>query len=153
MGETEKYARTLQRREGWLCLDFANTAEWHASNQPTEHLQTYADLVVWAQTKGILTAQEAETLLQEAQLRPDAAAAVLCRAIELREVIFRIVSAVVAGNSPPPADLAALNEALAEGNVHFQVVAGQEGFVWDWHTSADGCSPCSGLWCDRRRIC
>ena len=32
---------------GELCLDFANTAEWHASEHPEENLKDYADLVAW----------------------------------------------------------------------------------------------------------
>jgi predicted RNA-binding Zn ribbon-like protein len=137
MGETEKYARTLQRREGWLCLDFANTAEWHASDQPAEELKSYADLVAWAQAKGILTEEEAARLLGKAALRPAEAAGVLRRAIDLRETIFRIFSAVAEGRPPESTDLAALNAALSEDTVHFQIVPGQVGYVWDWHGAED----------------
>ncbi|MFN3983711.1 MAG: ABATE domain-containing protein, partial [Caldilinea sp.] len=94
MGETETYGRTLRLREGWLCLDFANTASWHASDHPTEHLRTYSDLAVWAQEKGLLTSEEQEHLLRKATLEPNAAEAALRQAVELRECIYRIFSAI-----------------------------------------------------------
>jgi predicted RNA-binding Zn ribbon-like protein len=132
MGETEKYAKTIERREGWLCLDFANTAEWHTSEQPTEELRSYADLVAWAQAKGVLTEDEAAQLQRKAGSCPTEAADVLQRAITLREAIFRIFSTVTEGGTPSPADLAILNGALTEGMCHFQIVVGLEGYAWDW---------------------
>jgi predicted RNA-binding Zn ribbon-like protein len=132
MTENDKYARTLDLKEGWLCLDFANTAGWHASEQPTEYLQTYADLVSWAQTKGVLTPKEGETLLHQAAQRPAEAARLLRGAIDLRETLYRIFTAVIGEESPAPADLLTLNTALCKEASHLQIVAKQAGFVWDW---------------------
>lgn len=132
MGEAATYTRTLHLREGWLCLDFANTASWHASNHPTEHLCTYSDLVVWAQEKGLLTDEEQEHLLHKATLEPQAAEATLRQAIELRECIYRIFSATANRRPVKQPDLDFLNTALAETTTHFRVVAAGEGFMWDW---------------------
>jgi hypothetical protein len=35
----EHQADALKLQAGRLCLDFANTADWHASNQPEEGQQ------------------------------------------------------------------------------------------------------------------
>lgn len=132
MGETETYGRTLRLREGWLCLDFANTASWHASDHPTEHLRTYSDLAVWAQEKGLLTSEEQEHLLRKATLEPNAAEATLRQAVELRECIYRIFSAIANRRTVEQSDLDFLNEALAAATTHFRVVVADKGFVWGW---------------------
>jgi predicted RNA-binding Zn ribbon-like protein len=132
VAETEKYVRTIDRFDGWLCLDFANTVEEHASDHPIDELQSYADLVAWAEVKGILTGEEAALLLREAAARPAEAAAVLQRAIALREEIWRIFAAIARGRAPDPTDLTALNVTLAEEVGNFQIVASEGGFYWDW---------------------
>ncbi len=77
---TEKHLRSEDRynlETGRLCLDYANTVEWHASDHPGEHLNHYSDLVDWAAQVGILSAAEAQSLLEEAARRPAEAAAAL----------------------------------------------------------------------------
>jgi predicted RNA-binding Zn ribbon-like protein len=137
MLETDKYARPLRLEEGWLCLDFANTLEWRASDQPTERLNDYPNLVSWAQDKGILSDAEVQQLVRNAKVHPAGASAVLNQAITLRETVYRIFSAVVAGRSLETADLAALNAALSQAMVHLRIVQTAAGFVWDWDGGED----------------
>lgn len=114
------------------CLNFANTAEWHASDQPTEHLHSYGDLVRWAQQAGLLTHDRAEHLVEEGVGRSEEAGQVLDRAITLREAIYRIFSAVAADRSPEPEDLDCLNAALAESLGWLRVGQTNDGFTWNW---------------------
>jgi predicted RNA-binding Zn ribbon-like protein len=137
MLETDKYARPLHLQEGWLCLDFANTLEWRATDQPTERLNDYPNLVSWAQGKGVISEGEVEHLVRSAEVHPAQASAVLNQAITLRETIYRIFSAVVAGRSPETADLAALNAALSQGMAHLRIIQTAAGFVWDWDGGED----------------
>lgn len=132
MAEIERYTSALHLQEGWLCLDFANTAEWHASDHPEEHLNRYSDLIDWAQQVGILTDREAQRLSQEAARRPADAAAVFERAIALREAIYRIFSTVAGGGSAETTDLATLNAALSGALVWSQIVPTAHGFAWGW---------------------
>jgi predicted RNA-binding Zn ribbon-like protein len=76
-----------------LCLDFANTSDWHASENPIEMLTSYASLVSFSLQTGVLTDMEARNLLRLAAEQPDQAQASLGDAITLREAIFRIFSA------------------------------------------------------------
>jgi predicted RNA-binding Zn ribbon-like protein len=117
---------------GRLCLNFTNTAEWHASDQPTEHLHSYGDLVRWAQQAEILTGDRAEYLVEESNRRSEEATQVLDQAIILRESIYRIFSAVAADRSPKPDDLDSLNIALSESLRWLQVSQTTEGFTWTW---------------------
>ena len=50
MAAPGKPEENLKLKSGWLCLDFANTAEWHLSEHPTEHLTSYAELIAWARS-------------------------------------------------------------------------------------------------------
>ncbi|GHO63698.1 hypothetical protein KSC_025900 [Ktedonobacter sp. SOSP1-52] len=95
-----KHAGTLELRGERLCLDFANTVGWHASDHPQEWLLSYADLLAWSQHVGIVTNLQHEQHLQEASSRPTFAEEVLTRAIALREVLYRIFSCVAQGCPP-----------------------------------------------------
>ena len=55
---------------GNLVLDFANTAEFHASKSPDEMLESYADLLAWSQAAGVLSGDEAADLRDWAEENP-----------------------------------------------------------------------------------
>jgi predicted RNA-binding Zn ribbon-like protein len=118
--------------EGKLPLDFANTIESHASAQPIEKLESYFDLLVWSQAAGLLTHNKAQDLRADALNHPVEVSAVLAKAIELRETIYRIFSAVANDREPDTLDLARLNDALVEALVQAQIVSTSEGFEWSW---------------------
>jgi len=128
----ENQANTLNLKAGRLCLDFANTEDWHASDHPEERLRSYADLVAWAEKEGILSEAEAQQLLGEAALRPADAAAVLEQAITLREAIYRIFSAAAGGHPANAADLNIFNQELATALGCLQIMMISEGFAWNW---------------------
>jgi predicted RNA-binding Zn ribbon-like protein len=117
---------------GRLSLDFANTADWHASDQPVEFLTSYRELVAWSRHVGILTGHQTQHLATEGERRPVDAMAVLERAIALREAIYRIFSAVSHGHGPRPADVAALNAELSTALAQSRIALAAEGFVWEW---------------------
>jgi predicted RNA-binding Zn ribbon-like protein len=117
---------------GALCLDFANTAAWHASARPKESLTRYKDLVAWCRRAGAVDAVREGRLLREARRRPAAATAALRRAIGLREVIYRVVVSVMRGRRPDADDLDAFNRALASALRHSRVAPGRRGLVWCW---------------------
>ena len=114
-----------------LCLDFANTAQWHASENPQEKLHTYQDLVEWSYKAGIISKINAQKMISTAAKNPNAAEDVYGRAIELREAIYRIFSVVSADAHPKQGDLAILNKNLSRTMAHSRIVSGKDGFVWD----------------------
>lgn len=117
---------------GLLPLDFANTAEWHASPKPSERLNAYPDLMTWSVEAGLMTEAEARSVLEDAEDRSEEAAAVLDRAINLREAIYRVLSAVAAGKKPVQEDLDDLNAALAEALSRARIEPAPKGFSWAW---------------------
>jgi predicted RNA-binding Zn ribbon-like protein len=126
---------------GRLCLDFANTAVWRLSPQPEETLVDYAALLAWSRRAGALDGADVDPLRAAAVDRPDQAAALLERAIELREAINLVFVAATLGRSPRAPDLAVLNAALAESMAHAAVHPGPDGFAWDWSAGPETGSP------------
>ena len=117
---------------GQLCLDFANTLNGHGRVAPHEYLIGYPDLVVWSRRAGLLTDVEAERLLRLAGKDPRKATLVYHRAIELRETIFRVFSALALRRSPRAGDIGALNEARLEALQRSTISARDGGYVVDW---------------------
>lgn len=127
-----RHARELDLEAAELPLAFANTADWHASEQPVESLNTYADLIAWGQQTAVLSESQAEQLASLAEDRPGAAATVLEQAVTLREAIYRIFSATSEGRVPAAADLAVLTQALRQSLAHVEIVQVGESYVWSW---------------------
>ncbi|HXM56892.1 MAG TPA: ABATE domain-containing protein [Candidatus Dormibacteraeota bacterium] len=117
---------------GALCLDFANTVSWHLGPEPYEHLRTYGDLVAWARQAGVATADEAATLLARASGRPAEAEAARLRAIELREALFGVCLAALAGTAADSADLLTLNRMLRAAMTEAALVPAPPGLAWAW---------------------
>lgn len=126
-------AGTLALVGGALCLDFANTVDWHASAEhQQDYLVAYPDLVAWSQHAGILTEDEAQALLAEAARRPERAAAALARAIALREALYRVFVAVTRGEPAADDGLALLNAAVADALARLRLRPEGDGFGWAW---------------------
>lgn len=129
---------------GRLCLDFANTVGGRKSNSAhrrsadvaalalREKLKDYSDLVAWGRHTGIITEAEAQRLIRESKRRGMEAAAVLERAIVLREAIYRICRAILNGRQPEVAHLEALNGELLEAQSHERLTRAADGFTWEW---------------------
>lgn len=117
---------------GNLSLDFANTADWHESEQPVELLTSYDDLLVWGEEAGLLDHDDAVRLERAAEYQPEVAVTVYGRAIALREATFRIFRLIARQESVSASDLTLLNAELAHALQHRRVVAQPDGFGWDW---------------------
>ena len=117
---------------GALCLDFANTVDAGRTASPRDRLHDCADLVSWARHAGIVSAEREASLRASARADPATADSAFNRAIELREAIHRIFSALADGGDPSRADLAALQrwyvDALAAACLRRRGAA----FAWSW---------------------
>jgi len=124
-------------KTGWLCLDFANTMEWHASQSPVETLNSYADLVEWSANRGIVSGDAREALLRQNKEKPTEARVVLEKAREVRENIYQMFSDAAHGSPIKISDLKGFNKALATALPHSRLVPGEGGLKWDWDSGPD----------------
>ncbi len=95
---------------GSVALDFANTLGGMHTAPTHEHLIEYADLVEFGRSAGTLSRTETRRLIEDATQQPARAAAVLRRAIGLREAIWRVFDAFAKSERAGAADLAAIQE-------------------------------------------
>lgn len=97
---------------GPLCLNFTNTASGRGAETHQDHLKTYRDLLAWSLHAGSVTAERAAGLADLARRRQSAARNVLNRAIELREALHAIGTAIAVHEPPPPVAVAELERAM-----------------------------------------
>jgi len=124
-------------KTGWLCLDFANTMEWHASESPEETLKAYADLVEWSADKGIISGEAKHMLLKKSEEKPGEGQAVLEKAREIRESIYGILSDAVHGNPVKVTDLNEFNRAVASTLSHSRLAPYDGRLKWGWDSRSD----------------
>lgn len=125
---------------GALCLDFANTLDWHASATPEEELTSYPRLVTWGMEAGLLSLEEAVHLELRGVENPAAAAHWLAEAIRLREALYRVFVAIAytrPGGPADPADLAIITEFWQQAAQSMRLEQAAGAFHWQWALQAD----------------
>src|SRR4051812_9053794 len=119
---------------GDLSLDFCNTVGGKRGGIPREKLHTFNDFVSWAEQAKLLQPAQAENLRHYAVRHPEDASALLARATELREAIFRIFLSVSEDKKPAKKDIERLNAELAASLARLRLGPSQDGsgFAWQW---------------------
>lgn len=130
--EQERRPRMPRRLGGLLCLDFTNTVDPRHGQQRHEYLTSYANLVMWSRSVALVSEDEEQLLLLEAEQHPAIAALTLQRAHMLREALYRIFSACIEKKAADKQDLEVLNVTLAEGMVRAMIRPALKGFSWTW---------------------
>jgi len=116
---------------GDISLDFVNTASGRDFGILQEKLHDYDDLVTWAERVGVATVAEGRRLRAAARRSPEAAEAVLRRARELREAVFRIF----ARDGTHAGDLDLLADEAARGAAERRLAATADGYTYAWPES------------------
>ena len=122
---------------GVLCLDFINTLDNRPSGEPKELLACYGDLVRFAEDTGILTPAQADRLFVWSAADPDETPRVLQAALELREVMYAVFSAVIAKRAVPASALALLNGYIQLAAQHLSLTPANGGFAWRYDSCGD----------------
>ena len=132
-------AKKFQFVAGDLALDFTNTMGGKRGGIARENLHTYADFLSWCSQAGLVNEAASKALATQAARCPEEAAAVLTRAIELREAIYRIFAAVVEHRAVATEDIELLNRELGTGLSRLCVAAGKGKTEFGWAWTKDPC--------------
>ncbi len=132
MVETSATASAFDFSGGRLCLDLTNTLSERLGGSPVELLNTYIDVLTWSRQANILDDEEATRLRVLATSEPGSAEALLASIKQVRELIYRIFSALTAGHAARPEDIEQFNQVLARSMAHARLVPGASGFTWGW---------------------
>jgi predicted RNA-binding Zn ribbon-like protein len=127
---------------GAVCLNFVNTLDNRPSADPEELLNSYADLVAFGEESGILHEKQAEHFSKSRCGAPEAQRS-LARAIELREALYVIFSAVLKKTAAPAKGLETLNSFLRTAGDRSLLLEKKGRFSW---TFADHFSYDAVLW-------
>jgi predicted RNA-binding Zn ribbon-like protein len=120
-------------RGGVLCLDFVNTLAWRLTDHPVEYLLSYEDLLTWERQADLLAPDETKALSGRATTDLEDARAMLSRALALREAIYGVFSAAIAGKPQDEGALSALNRELSGALSRLRVVPAEGGsYIWAW---------------------
>jgi predicted RNA-binding Zn ribbon-like protein len=105
---------------GAPCLDFINTVGGRVPDPGSkcaggvrvmrESLESYDDLLRWADFASLVTGPELGRLRELAAEDPRRAAAVHARAVAFREALYRLGAAVAHGRQPTPCDVSWLDQ-------------------------------------------
>jgi predicted RNA-binding Zn ribbon-like protein len=113
-----------------LCLAFANTRFWRGRDMPTETLGGIEDLLGWLAGTAKLPASVGTAAGKHFRRRAQEAAALFATAIDLREAIYRMFSALAALQPVGATDLALLNRALAAAPDRETLARMDAGYAW-----------------------
>lgn len=114
------------------CLDFADTVDDRTSDHPRELLTDYPRLLEWGVEAGVITDGTAARLRPLASEAPGKALSALRDAIQLRDTIYDVFSAVAQRRVIPGPALAALNEAVRHAAQHARIVHANRRFTSTW---------------------
>ena len=115
-------------------MDFVNTED---GDPPVECLRDYGDLVAWSVLVGLLTAEEGDRLVGEADLRPGDAEAAYRDALTLRGALYDVFRAVAENEAPASRDLEIVREYEREALSRGKLVQADSGFRWEWEDGRD----------------
>lgn len=133
---------------GNVSLDFTNTAGGRVSNfqkkskrdyydgYDSDRLQNYADLLAWSLKATLINEKETKKLLRIAKNVPQAAEAVLKRAINLRECIYRLFRSAIEGWHPEAKDIEKLNDELNLARAHQKLAFSNNVYILEWINSS-----------------
>lgn len=117
---------------GHVCLDFVNTLGNRLSSQPQEKLTGFAELVAFGEQVGAFSASAAHKLRRDGRASARVASALFQRSVALREMIFRIFSAVAACRKVSQADIETFNAAVRRSNACSLVTPRDGRTAWQW---------------------
>jgi predicted RNA-binding Zn ribbon-like protein len=117
---------------GTVALDFANTIGGTHTAPTHEHLVEYRDLVDFARSAGTISPTQARGLIAEAARQPGRAAAILRRATELRETIWRVFDAFAKETRAEPTDLAKIHDEELAALKHARIEQTGSAVAYRW---------------------
>jgi predicted RNA-binding Zn ribbon-like protein len=120
MSERVRTLAGLDLVGGNVGLDFANTINSRTAPEH-DYIDTYEDLVAWAERVEILTADAVQALVERATIDRRAAERVLFQSHRLRDAVYRTFSAIATAEPPLATDLRwilrAFGDAVARGSL------------------------------------
>jgi predicted RNA-binding Zn ribbon-like protein len=129
--------RLPRRVTGVLCLDFVNTADYRATDQPAEYLVDAGVLVDWAVEAGAVDAELAAGIHAWVGEHREEAERRLAGLLARRQALYRVLRARLPDGRPATArDLRLVAGWVAAAHAHAVLVPGRPRWRWEWPAEA-----------------
>jgi predicted RNA-binding Zn ribbon-like protein len=118
-----------------LCLDFVNTVDYHATDQPVEYLVDAGVLVDWAVDAGAVDAELAGGIRAWVDRHRERAEHAVADLLARREALYRVLLAQLPSSHHRPAsdrDLRLVASWVADARGHAVLVPDRPRWRWDW---------------------
>ena len=113
-----------------LCLEFANTRFWRGSDQATETLNVFSDVLAWCEHVKSIDGRTAREIDAWVRAHRGEAERLLDRSIATREMIYALFSAVASGRGGSNRHVDALNGLLASAPCRVNLTVTKDGNMW-----------------------
>jgi len=129
---TEKYAFIGNN----LSLDFVNTVGNISSENPTEKLNSFSDLIDWSKQGKLISDKEAIAIFTEAQKNILEAEKIFQRVLRFRKSIYDIFKSVINGEEISGRDLTVFNNELSRAMSKAEIFSHEGELIWDWNNNS-----------------
>lgn len=111
---------------GDVSLDFVNT------RQPDGFLRNATDLIGWSRDIGLITEEDATTLLAEIDAFPQESMTFFTQIMLLREASYRVLLALTHQTAPAASDVQVVQSMFREARGHERLVCANHHLTWQW---------------------
>jgi len=115
-----------------LAIDFTNTVGDRGADR-LDHLDTFGDIVAWAEARGVLSRSTAAALRHKADADPDGAGRAWRSVLAYREALYNVINAASSNRRARPADLAIVNEHVGDTFKGAALAQARERFSLETH--------------------
>lgn len=131
MSEFKRSLETLEMIGGALCLDFVNTVN-SRPHPEHEYLTSYSELTSWGAKIEMLSEEQNHRLQKQAKQDEKAAEHTLKKAIEQRELLFRLFVKLAKGSEPNKQDMVDFIKVYGEAISSAQLIREEDRFSPRW---------------------
>lgn len=119
-----------------LSLDFVNTVGNISSENPTENLNSFSDLIEWSKQGKLISDKEAMNMLREYEKRSAESEKIFQRALRLRKSVYDIFRSVINKEEISSKDLTVFNKELSRAMSKAEIFSHESELVWDWKNNS-----------------
>ena len=115
-----------------LSLDFVNTVGYISSENPTENLKSFSDLIEWSKQGKLISDDEAIVIFTKAKKNILESERVFWRVLRLRKSVYDIFRSVISGEEISDKDLTVFNRELSLAMSKAEIFCREGELIWDW---------------------
>jgi predicted RNA-binding Zn ribbon-like protein len=115
-----------------LSLDFVNTVGYISSENPTENLKSFSDLIEWSKQGKLISDDDAIVIFTKAKKNILESEKVFRRVLRLRKSVYDIFRFVISGEEISDKDLTVFNRELSLAMSKAEILFHEGELIWDW---------------------